>query len=48
MIDELVHYRASLKEVGNDERSGEIVVHCIITLLAKLAYELVSGLIALG
>ena len=48
MIDELVHYRASLEEVGYNERSGEVVVHCVITLLAKLAYELVSGLVALG
>ena len=48
MVDELVHYRASLEEVGYDEWSGEVVVHCIITLLAKLAYELVSGLVTLG
>ena len=34
--------------MGYNEWSGEVVVHSVVALLAQLAYELVSCLVALG
>ena len=48
MVDELVDNGACLEEVSDDERSGEVVVHGIVALLAKLAYHLLCLCVALS
>ena len=48
MVNKLVHYRASLKQMSNNKRSSKVVVHSIIALLTQFAYKFLCSCIALG